>query len=182
MFAGFLSLISYFPYIKDVLAKKTKPQRTSWIIWAILTAIAFFSQLAKGATASLWQPGIETVCITTIFFLSLSYGVGGITKRDIAILLAAGIGLLLWYHTKEPAIALYISIAIDASGTILTVIKSYEDPASETFSTWIMVAIAGLFSMFAVGKFDIVLLSYPLYIFAANAATALAMVLGERRK
>ncbi|KKT58129.1 MAG: hypothetical protein UW52_C0064G0012 [Candidatus Gottesmanbacteria bacterium GW2011_GWA1_44_24b] len=52
--------ISYFPYVRDTLRGKTKPERASWFIWATLGAIAFFSQLAKGATDSLWLSGLGT--------------------------------------------------------------------------------------------------------------------------
>jgi len=180
--AGIISASAYIPYIRDILAKTTKPERASWIIWVVLTGIAFFSQLAKGATTSLWLPGIETIGVTIVFLFSLHFGVGGMTKRDTFILICAASGLLLWYFTKEPAVALYIIIAVDAIGTVPTIIKSYEDPGSETLTTWVMVAIAGIFAMIAVGSFNIILLSYPFYIFAANAATALAMVLGKNKK
>lgn len=181
LLAGIVSGSSYIPYIKDVLAKKTKPERASWIIWAVLTSIAFFSQLAKGASNSLWLPGFETIGVTIVFFLSLQYGIGGMTKRDMFILIAAAIGIILWYFTKEPAIALYIIIFVDGTGTIPTIIKSYQEPGSETFITWIMVAIAGILAMLSVGVWNIILLSYPFYIFAANAAIALAMELGKRK-
>lgn len=182
IFAGILSAISYIPYIKDTLWGTTKPERSSWLIWSVLTSIAFFSLVAKGATASLWEVGVEALCVTIVFFLSLRFGVGGTNKRDIIVLCIAVLGLVLWYVTKEAAIALFISIGIDASGTILTVIKAYQDPGSETLTTWVLVCISGLLAMIAVGSFNITLLSYPFYIFAANGITALAMILGGRKK
>jgi hypothetical protein len=180
--AGIISVSAYVPYIRDVLKKTTQPERASWLIWFVLTAIAFFSQLAKGASNSLWLPGIETCGLGIVLLLSLKYGTGGLTQKDILALLAAGIGLILWYFTKEPAIALYIIIGIDMIGTLLTFQKAYEDPESETFSTWVLVAIAGILSMIAVGSPNIILLSYPFYIFAANAAIAVAMLLGKGSK
>jgi len=59
IFSGILIIISFFPYIQDIFKHKTNPQRASWLIWAILGAIAFFSQLAKGATHSLWFTGLQ---------------------------------------------------------------------------------------------------------------------------
>lgn len=179
--AGILSAISYIPYVKDTLWGTTKPERASWLIWSVLTSIAFFTLLAKGATASLWEVGVEVVAVTVVFFLSLHFGVGGTSRRDIIILCIAALGLVLWYFTKEPAIALFISIGIDATGTIPTLIKSYQDPGSETLTTWILVCISGFLAMIAVGSFNIALLSYPFYIFAANGGTALAMILGRKK-
>lgn len=180
--SGIISISGYFPYIRDVIKRTTYPERASWLIWDVLTAIAFFSQLAKGAIASLWLPGLEVCGLTTVLILSIKFGRGGLAKKDIFALIAAGIGLVLWYFTKEPAVALYIIIGIDMLGTVLAVQKAYKDPETETMSTWVLVAIAGILSTIAVGKFSIVLLSYPIYIFLANAAIALAMVLGRKKK
>jgi len=180
--SGLLSTSSYVPYVRDIFAKKTKPERASWIIWSVLTGIAFFSQLAKGASSSLWLPGLETCGVTIVFILSLKYGVGGLTKRDILILFSAAAGVVLWYFTKEPAVALYIIIGVDSLGTIPTIIKSYQEPETETFTTWILLSIAGILAMISVGSWNIILLSYPFYFFAANAGTALAMILGKKPK
>lgn len=178
--AGVLSASAYIPYIKDILARKTQPERASWLIWTMLTAIAFFSQLARGASYSLWLPGLETVGLTIVFLLSFRFGTGGFTRKDILALLTACLGLILWYFTKEPSVALYIIIGIDAIGTFLTLQKAYKDPESETLSTWLIVCFAGVLAMISVGKLSIVLLSYPFYIFVANGAIALAMILGTK--
>jgi len=180
--SGFLITIEFIPYIRDILRHKTKPQRTTWFIFSVLGAIAFFSQAAKGASDSLWLPGIITVGVTVIFLFSLKYGVGGFQKKDYIALLIAFLGLIAWYFTKEAAIALYIVILIDAAGVYLTAEKAYRDPNSETMILWILSSIAGIFAMLAVGKWDIVLLSYPFFIFVADAAIVAAMILGRTRK
>jgi len=180
--AGIISISGYVPYIRDVIKRTTYPERASWLIWDVLTAIAFFTQLAKGAFASLWLPGLEICGLTIVLLLSIKFGTGRLAKKDYYSLLAAGIGLILWYFTKEPAVALYIIIGIDAIGTVLAFQKAYEAPETETMSTWVLVSIAGILSMLSVGKFNVILLSYPFYIFLANAAIALAIILGRKRK
>ena len=180
--SGILSASGYIPYIRDILARKTKPERASWLIWTVLTTIAFFTQLAKGASNSLWLPALETCGLTIVLLLSIQFGVGMLQKKDLIALTIAGLGILLWYFTKDATIALYITIGIDTIGTILTVQKAYEKPQTETLSTWLLVAGAGILGMLAVGQWNIVLLSYPVYIFLANGATATAVLFGEKRK
>src|SRR5665213_1725997 len=111
--AGILSAVCYIPYFRDILLRKTKPERASWLIWMVLGVIAFFSQLNKGATDSLWLTGIQTIGVVITFLLSLKFGVGGFTKNDYIALLFAALGLVAWYVTKEAAFALYIVIGID---------------------------------------------------------------------
>jgi hypothetical protein len=179
--SGILSALSYVPYVRDILKIKTKPERASWLIWTTLGSIAFFSQLAKGATDSLWLVGIQTLGVLIVFILSIKYGVGGLTKLDVFSLVMAGVGLILWYITQEPATALLIVIIIDFIGGALTVRKSYYDPESETLITWLLSGIAGIFAMFAVGSLNFILLAYPVYIFLINFAVVGAILVGRRR-
>ena len=178
--SGILGFICVFPYIRDILQKKTKPERASWFIWTVLGSIAFFSQLAKGATNSLWLTGVDTAGVAVTFILALRFGEGGLNSRDIKALTAASIGVVLWFFTKEATLALLITILVDASGAILTIIKAHEDPGSETMSMWILSGLSGLAAAFAVGSFNWILLSYPLYIWIANWSVAVAMVLGQK--
>jgi len=180
--AALLSIFAVLPYIRDILKGKTKPERASWFIWTVLGSIAFFSQLAKGATNSLWMVGVSTLCVLIVSILSIKFGSGGFVKRDKISLVIAAIGILLWFFTKEAAIALYITIFIDLIGSFLTVVKSYEDPESETISTWIIACISGIFAALSVGEWSFILLVYPLYIFLANFSVVVAILLGKARK
>jgi hypothetical protein len=170
------------PYVRDIFRLKTKPERGSWLIWTVLGFIAFFSQLAKGATDSLWLTVGQTAAVFIIFVLSLKYGYGGLGKRDLRGLIGAGIGLVLWYLTREAAYALLFVILVDSIGTLLTILKAYKDPESETFSTWVMSGTAGIFGTLSVGSFNLVLLAYPIYIALANFAIVASLILGRKNK
>ncbi|HUD09607.1 MAG TPA: hypothetical protein VMR77_02305 [Patescibacteria group bacterium] len=179
---GLFALGSFIPYIRDTLLLKVKPQRATFFIWSVLGAIAFFSQLAKGASNSLWLPGLETFGVLITFILSIKYGIGGFSRRDFIALLIAMIGLIIWYFTKEAAIALYLVIFVDALGLYLTIHKAYISPESETHLAWILSAIGGTLVVISVGSFNIILLSYPVYIVLANLAVIVAIQMGLRRQ
>ena len=180
--AGYLSgiaiLLSFIPYIRDIFFKKTKPERISWFIWAVLGSISFFSQFAKGAHYSLIMTGAQALGDLFIFILAIKHGIGGLLKRDILALIGSVIGLFLWYITKEATIALFIVIFIDATGAILTIIKSHEHPETETISSWILTFFGGLFACIAVGNFNLVLLAFPLYICLASLSILISIKLG----
>lgn len=182
LLAGVVAIISFLPYIVDIFRGKTKPERASWFIWAVLGGIAFFSQFAKGATDSLWLPGVQTFGVALIFLLAMKFGTGGFAKRDKIALLCAALGLVLWYITSEAAIALFIVIAVDAAASVLTIIKSYEDPESETIISWVLFSVSGILAAFAVGSWNLVLLSYPFYIFLTNAVVVTTIYLGKNKK
>lgn len=182
LLSGLLPLLGTAPYVRDILRHKTRPHRGSFLIWAILGAIAFFTQLASGATWSLFLPAADTLAVLIIFTLSIPYGMGGLSKQDVAGLAVAVCGLVLWYFTKQPLVALAITIGIDAVGSILTLIKTYAEPETETFSAWLLSTLGGLFAMLAVGKWSFWLLVYPAYILVANGAVTVTIVLRKRSK
>ena len=179
--SAILSIIMIIPYVRDIFRKVTQPERASWLIWTVLGFIAFFSQWAKGATDSLWLTAGQTIAVLIVLLLSIKYGVGGLTKRDIKALVAAGLGLILWWVTSEPLYALLIVIGIDCIGSYLTMIKSYEEPESETLSTWVISGTSGIFGALAVGVLSPVLLAYPVYIVIANYTIVVALFLGKKR-
>ncbi|NVN96817.1 hypothetical protein HXX01_01040 [Candidatus Nomurabacteria bacterium] len=174
--SGILMMLSVIPYIRSILKGNTKPHRVAFFIWTILILIAFFSQLAKGATWSLLLTAGDSIAVLITFILSIKYGVGGFRKIDIISLVGAGISLLLWYFTKEPAAALYLIILIDLIGLNLIVIKTWKNPETENWVAWAMCGAGGLFGILAVGSFNIILLSYPIYICIANAIIAFIVI------
>ncbi len=177
LLSALLPLIGAVPYVRDILKHGTKPHRGSFLIWTVLGLIAFFSQFAKGATWSLFLPAGDTLATLTIFILSVRLGTGGLNKRDVGALALAFLGLIIWYFTKQPLAALLITIGVDAIGTVLTIIKTYAEPDSETFSSWLLASLGGLFAALAVGEFSFALLVYPLYILIANGAVDVTILL-----
>lgn len=177
--SALLNLAALFPYIYDIVKGKTKPERASWLIWTSLGLIAFFSQLAKGATNSLWMVGASVVGAITITSLSIKRGGSSFSKLDKASLVTAFVGIILWFLTREAAIALFITIFVNAIGSFLTTVKAYRKPESETLLTWILATAGGLFCIFSVGQPNFILLVYPVYVFIANLLVALAIIIGK---
>ena len=180
--SGLLATIGLVPYLVDIFRGKTKPERASWIIWTVLGAIAFFSQLAQGARNSLWMTGFQLFNVALITLLSLKYGYGSFSKRDVCALMLAGCGLLLWKITTNPLLALIVVVCVDFIGVYLTLIKTLKYPDSETLVAWFLASLSGLLGLIAVGKLDFGLLVYPFYIFGANTAITWAIWKGRAKK
>ncbi len=179
--SGILIALSCIPYIRDILLLKTKPQRATWFIWAVLLSIAFFAQLSKGGTWSLITTGADWLGVVIIFLLSIKHGVGGTSKLDRAALVSAGLGLILWYLTNEPLVALVITILIDLIAGMLTIIKTYKEPETETFIAYMICGTGGLLGTLAVSEFNFSLLLFPLWICLLNYAIGITIILGRKK-
>ena len=180
--SGVLSVFAFLPYILDTIARRTEPQRASWLIWAVLGSIAFMSQVFEGATSSLWFAGVQVASTIIILVLSIWVGTGKfLGKSDYMILVAASIGLLLWYFTDNAAYALAITISISLLGGMATIVKAYRDPESETLITWVVSLVASVCAILSVGVVDPTLLAYPVYLFTLYLGFIVAIVLGRAR-
>jgi len=179
--SGLLMFLAFLPYIRDILKKKTKPERASWFIWAMLGFIAFFSQLAKGASYSLYMTGVQAAGDLFIFILAIKYGLGGFEKRDRIALIFVVLSLVLWLFTREAIVALIMVILIDGTGGVLTIIKSYREPATETLSAWVFNTFSGLFACVAVGSLNPALLAFPIYIVVINFAIFMSIMFSRRK-
>lgn len=97
-------------------------------------------------------------------------------------MIISAIGLLLWYFTRHAYYALFITIFVDAIGFILIFIKTREDPTSETLSSYVLFSSSGILGALSVGKYNGILLSYPLYIFLFNLIEVVLILFGRSRK
>lgn len=177
-----LSLYAYVPYIRDTLAERTQPERASWLIWSTLGSIAFFSQLYEGATDSLWFAGVQVSGTIIVFVLSIRLGAGEyLSKKNLTIFFVAACGLVAWYFTENAVYALSITISISLLGGAVTVQKAYNDPDSETISTWAVSLLASVCAVLSVGRVNWVILAYPLYLLTLYGAIVGGMILGRMR-
>src|ERR1700722_1412247 len=86
-----IAIVGYVPYVKNILKGNTKPHALSWLVWAVLSAIAFAVQLTHNAGAGAWLMGFTALVTFTIFLLSLRYGERNILIVDWLSLVFAGI-------------------------------------------------------------------------------------------
>lgn len=178
--SAILSVAALVPYLLDVVRGRTQPKRASWLIWSIISAISFASLVYEGATDSLWFVGAQASGTATVFFLSVGMGRGEyLSRTDMGVLACAAVGIVLWLSTENAAWSLAMNIAVSSLGGSVTVAKAYRRPASETMSTWLLLATAAALSVASVGSLDWVLLAYPLYLFALYTAIVAAMLLGR---
>ncbi|MEL7167315.1 MAG: hypothetical protein AAFY52_08575 [Pseudomonadota bacterium] len=175
-----VSVIAFLPYIRDTLSGKARPHRASWFIWSVLASIAFCAQAYEGATLTLWFAGAQAGMTIVICVISLTHGRGALLSRvDERALWLAAIGVVVWYFTDAAAYALAVTISVSLLGGVLTVAKAYRDPDTETMMKWALSVVASALALVALPVWDPVLLAYPLYILALNAAVVSAMLLGR---
>ena len=177
--AGVTSVVCGAPYIRDVLARRTRPHRGTWLIWSVLSILAFASQLAAGATWSVVMIGADAALTAIIFALSIRRGSGGLSVGNLVVLTLSGLGIAAWSISSTPILATGFVVVADSLAVGLMLPKTWREPDSETLALYTLASVSGILSAFAVGSLDSSLLLFPVYFALANAAIG-AVIVGRR--
>lgn len=178
--AALLNILGVIPYVRGILRGKTKPERSAWWIWTLLMVVAFGAQVSIGATWSLPLTLSYLACNIVIALLSISHGYGKFRMYDFAAICFAIVGIVVWRQTGQPVLALLIIIAIDFTGNLLTMKKTWRAPYSENLITWVTGGLAALLSAIAVGSWSPAKLLFPVYAVLVNLL--MVWLLDYRRK
>jgi len=178
--AVIMGFIGYVPYFRDISLGKTKPHAFSWLVWGILTGIAFVGQVTSNGGAGAWVTGFTALVCLTIFLFALRKGAKDFPLLDWLSLVGAGIALLLWFVTKDPLGAIILVSIIDALGFIPTFRKSVARPYEETMFTYIMSGLKFVIGIIALTEFSLVNVLYPASLVLNNGAFVILLIV--RRK
>ncbi len=159
--AGIITLSAYAPYILSILQKETKPNRASWIIWAIVSTIIALSYREAGASYAFLAPVGYVIGSTIVFILSIRHGVGGWTPFDRKCLIGAAISLVVWRIFNSPMSALLINLFINLLGTLPTARKAWYQPETESKVFWSLVSLGSIVNLFAIEEWIFSMAVYP---------------------
>ena len=159
---------AYLIYEWSIIVGRTRPHRTTRFVLLIITALGFASLIAQHDRAAVWLIGICAVHSAIVFLMSLKYGMGGYEKIDLVCLAIAILGIAVWKLTDDPAIGLYASVAADFTSMIPALNKTYKQPHTEYWLSYIFDIVASLLTLAAVTDWQIQSTLYPLYIVLVN--------------
>jgi hypothetical protein len=177
-----IALMSYGIYIRDVLAKKTRPHGMTWMIWGVLNAFIFYEQIIHGAGPGAWVTGLAAVANFVIFILSFRYGEKNITLFDWICLLLVGVAFSVWLSSADAVLVVIMAIAVFIIGLLPTVRKVYVGKSNETIITFFLNSLKFFLAVFALQTLSIVTVVYPLTLFVVNLLFALYLVYEWRKK
>lgn len=165
-----IQLIGVSFYIRDMFRGTTKPNRISWIIWALGPIIGAWLQWQAGAGLSVlpvFMAGFNPILVVIASFI-IKEGYWKITKLDIMCGIIAIFALLLWIVTQSFVISILFAIVSDFLASVPTLIKSWKFPETETSSAYIGGIIANILGLFIIKNWIFSIYSFGLYLVAIN--------------
>jgi hypothetical protein len=175
--AGIISLIATLPYIISILKRKTKPSRTTWSVWSILSIVIAINYIQVGGGSAVWVYIGYAFGVTVIGLLSFRYGEGGWTIMDKICLGGVMLSLIIWWYSGSALLSLFSILTVDIFGAIPTILKAYKKPEEEDKIAWALGFSANLLNLFAIQVWTFSLVIYPIYLFTMTGLVTLLTVL-----
>ncbi len=169
------------PYIRDTLKGKTKPNRVTWLMWAVAPLIASAAAFVDGAGWAVLPTFFQGFFPAVVFIISLvnknSYW--KLEKFDYLCGFFSVLALILWAITKEPVIAIIFAITSDGFAAIPTLVKSWKFPETETFIAYVAAIFCVLTSFAAVKIWNFSSIAFPTYLIIVNILITFAILRGR---
>ena len=177
-----LRLMAGGGYLISTLRGKAKPSIVSWSLWGLTALIAFTAQVCRGG-------GLEALVTLAIAFGPLAVIAAVVlkgarsltlTRLDVWCLSLAIAGIILWIRTKDPFLALLMSIVADIFASIPTVVKSYLTPQTESAAAYSLSIISMIVTLLTIRQWNVMSWAFPLYILVINLTFVTLILLPGR--
>ncbi|WP_310527993.1 hypothetical protein [Nocardioides sp.] len=154
-------------YITMIFAGQVRPNRASWLLWAIAPAVVFAAELAQGVgLRSLMTFGIALgplLVVIASYATKAAYWKLGVL--DWACGGLSGLAIAMWVITDSAVVAIVLSIAADAVAAIPTVRKTITHPHTENPLFFVLVSLGGAVTLLTIQRWTFADWAFPLYIF-----------------
>jgi len=167
---AFVALFACFSYIRSMLRGEAKPNRVSWLMWAIAPIIATAAALSTGVTWAalpVFMSGFSPLLIFIFSFVSKN-AYWKLTLFDYLCGFLSAFALIFWVITKDPNIAIAFAIASDGAAAIPTITKAWNYPGTENslpFASGLFGALAGFL---AIQTWMFSAYAFPMYLLVVN--------------
>lgn len=168
--------IPIYPYFKDMVTGRAIPSRSTRTMFVVLLVLGLLQQKSLGTGMGLWLLTGELIGSIFVFFASLKYGEGGLSKIDIYCYLLLILDIGVWAVTKNALIAVFLTMTADIIALAPTVAKLMRNQKSETYLWWLFGVIAPVFSVLSEGSFELKKVLFQTYLLFANLAIVLLIV------
>jgi hypothetical protein len=175
-------IFCFIPYIRDIFLHKTQPHSYSWFIWMILQTVGAISMFSIGAEWGVLSVGIGAIFCGFIFLLSFKFGTHNIKFIDKVCLIGALFAIVTFFYIHNPFLSVLIVAMTDLIGSFPTMRKAYEEPQTETASTYVFSFISTLLAIFALSNFTIGNSLYLIILVFTNASCALIIIIRRKSK
>ena len=153
-------------YLRDTLRGTTKPNRVTWLLWAVAPLLAAVVELNEGV-------GLRALPTFMVGFMPLLVFIGSfhnpasvwkIRRIDYACGAMSVVGTVTWLVTRNGILAISAAIAADFMAGVPTLTKSWTHPETETVHTYIGAVVSMLIVLLTIENWTFDVAAFPAFI------------------
>jgi hypothetical protein len=153
-------------YLRDTLRGTTKPNRVTWLLWAVAPLLAAGVEFKEGV-------GLRTLPTFMVGFMPLLIFIGSfhnaasvwkVRRMDYACGAVSVVGTVVWLVTQNGVLAISAAIAADFLAGVPTLMKSWTDPQTETVYTYTGALISMIVLLLTVDHWTFDVVAFPLFV------------------
>ncbi|HEX4216442.1 MAG TPA: hypothetical protein VIA06_24250 [Candidatus Dormibacteraeota bacterium] len=181
--AALINLVGAAGYAVDTLRGRARPNRVSWMLWAVAPLIGFAAELRGGVglvSAMTLALGLGPVMVVIASFIGRNayYRLG---PFDLACGVCALVALALWVITREGTLAVALSIAADLLAGVPTLVKAYREPHTEVCWPFLTGVAGATLTLLTVQHWSLSSAGFPIYIVLITGTLSLLIGLPNLR-
>jgi len=125
-----------------------------------------------GAGLGVVSISIGAILCGFVFILSLKYGTHNIKTFDVVCLVGSLIAIIFYFFLHSPILSILIITLVDFVGFLPTMRKAYEEPQTETISSYALSSFSSILALFAFSVFTFSNSIYLISLIITNATCA----------
>jgi len=179
-----VQVIGIFFYLRNTVRGVTRPNRVTWLMWAVAPLIATaaaFSDGVRWAIIPVFMSGFGPLLVFIASYVNpKSYWKLGIF--DYICGAFSILALVLWGLTKEPSLAIIFAIVSDGFAATPTIIKAWRHPGTESIAPYMTGAFSAATSFFAMKMFSVSEIAFPAYLILINSTLIICLYSGRKKQ
>lgn len=176
-----LAISGYIQYIKTTIKGQTTPHIFTWLIWTVLTGIAYFGQISDNAGSGSWATGV-TALVSAIITVLAFYKAKEITitTSDWVAFIFSILSIPVWILTKTPLFSIIIITVIDIVSFYPTIRKTWFHPEQENMYCFTVSGFKFIVALIALDNFTFITSFYIAVLAVANLGFVVFTMLRRR--
>lgn len=142
--AGAINIWAFWLYNRDTLTGGTKPDPTTWFVWAVVTVIQAwtYDEMDVHWTTLVVMVSDTTLCVVTFFYQYYAGKFDKLDRRGWQILGGSAGILVLWKVTSSPTLANFLIQIPYAMAFWPTIRKARDGETVEVPKVWILFTLS----------------------------------------
>ena len=153
-------------YVRDTLRGTTKPNRVTWLMWAVAPLLAAAVELNEGVGLRVlptFMVGFMPLLVFAASFHNPS-AVWKIRRVDYACGVMSAVGTAVWLATRNGVLAISAAILADFLAGVPTMMKSWTHPETETIYSYVGAVISMIVLLLTIQHWTFDVAAFPIFI------------------